>query len=114
MPDTADDYADRIDHRMGFRKTESSGNQGHEYLVLTEPFVATFCEGYTQKQVVEVLAKYGFIRLGANGRSTVTERLPGMGPARVYCIKPNILQDTDEEPMGCTLPTPICESVNVA
>ena len=60
-----------------------------EFFVLPEVFRSEMCAGFAGETVARVLKEYGCLETEAE-RFTVKPRLPGMGPARCYHIKPEI------------------------
>ena len=57
--------------------------------MLPETFKSEVCQGFAYEAVAKVLAEHECLVADA-GRYTVKPRLPGMGPARCYHIKPEI------------------------
>ncbi|KXW58048.1 hypothetical protein FEMY_13990 [Ferrovum myxofaciens] len=71
-------------------------NGAIEYWVLPEMYLSELCSGLDSTLVTNVLKKYGYLELDTAGKSTVVKRPPGMGPKRVYVIKPELLQSEEE------------------
>ncbi|MBI5270149.1 MAG: DUF927 domain-containing protein [Burkholderiales bacterium] len=63
-----------------------------EFLVLPEAFRREVAKGFDSQAVAELLRKRGHLKHEA-GRLTMRQRLPGMGKAPVYHIKPSIFDD---------------------
>lgn len=63
-----------------------------EFLVLPEAFKREVCKGFDPAVVAELLRSRGHLRHQSD-RFTNKHRLPGMGPATVYQIKPSIFSD---------------------
>ncbi|QKE38160.1 DUF927 domain-containing protein [Ferrovum myxofaciens] len=89
-----DNTGDRTINRTGFRKVLDNG--AIEYWVLPEMYLSELCSGLDSTLVTNVLKKYGYLELDTAGKSTVVKRPPGMGPKRVYVIKPELLQSEEE------------------
>jgi putative DNA primase/helicase len=64
-----------------------------EYYILTEPFRREVCKGFDPRLVGRVLVARGHLVTGEKGRADRKERLPGIGLARCYRIKPGIFED---------------------
>ena len=60
-----------------------------EFFILPETFKTEMCAGFAHETVARVLKEHGCLVTEAE-RFTVKPRLPGMGPARCYHIKPEI------------------------
>lgn len=71
-------------NRAGFRKTDQDGRA--LFYVLPQVFRSEICAGLDHKAVERELVKRSWLLPGADGRPTVTERLPEVGPTRVYRI----------------------------
>lgn len=61
-----------------------------EYFVLSEVFKTEVCQGFDPQAVARVLADHGCLVSTEPGRYSVSHRLPGLGSARCYRIKPSI------------------------
>lgn len=64
-----------------------------EYFVLTTAFRQHLCAGFDPQFVARVLFKRGHLKPESQNRLDRKERLPGIGPARVYRIAPSIFAD---------------------
>lgn len=64
-----------------------------EYYVLSELFRREICKGFDPRLVSRVLMARGHLMKGEEGRADRKERLPGIGPARCYRLKPSIFED---------------------
>jgi len=62
-----------------------------EYFVLTEVFREEICKGFNPKTVTRLLIERGLLVTDSDGSATRQERLPGIGKARVYRFKPEIV-----------------------
>ena len=60
--------------------------------MLPEAFKREVCKGFDPAVVAELLRSRGHLRHQSD-RFTNKHRLPGMGPATVYQIKPSIFSD---------------------
>lgn len=78
-----DGDAPRTINRAGFRRETPDGD---EFLILPEVFRAEVCQGHDPKSVARALSDAGALQMGADGTATRSERLPGIGKARVYRI----------------------------
>jgi uncharacterized protein (DUF927 family) len=93
--DASDNNADgRTINRAGFRRV-SDDDHRTEYYILPEVFKTEICAGLNPKEVVKALREGGFLVVGGDGKSTKQERLPGIGPKKVYRLNPDILGDAD-------------------
>ncbi|WP_295990447.1 DUF927 domain-containing protein [Rugamonas sp.] len=61
-----------------------------EYFVLSEVFRDEICKGFNPKTVTRLLIERGLLVTDSDGSPTRRERLPGIGPSRVYRFKPEI------------------------
>ena len=77
------EYGDRMPTNLG---EEASC----EFFVLPEVFRNEVCAGFDYKAVCRVLIDCGVLAAPRQGELTVKVRLPGMGNARCYQIKPGI------------------------
>ena len=74
----------------GQRMAASDGERAAvEFFILPETFKSEICAGFAHETVARVLKDHGCLVTEAE-RFTVKPRLPGMGPARCYHIKPDI------------------------
>jgi uncharacterized protein (DUF927 family) len=67
----------RVPNRAGFYRRDTEGER--EYLVLPETFKREVCAGFDARHAGKVLAEAGWLRTGSAGKTSRTERLPGMG-----------------------------------
>ena len=49
------------------------------------------CSGHDAGAIAAALAELGHLRRGGDGKAQRTERLPGIGPRRVYVLRASIL-----------------------
>lgn len=83
--DHATDYGDRMPSGMGEGVTV-------EYFVLPEVFKGEICQGFDPQAVARVLLEHGCLTRKEEGRFTIKERLPGMGPTWCYRIPARIFE----------------------
>ena len=81
--DHGTEYGDRMPAAMGEEVS-------FEYFVLAETFKAEMCQGFDHVAVCKVLESHGCLEVKEAGRYTISTKLPGIGKARCYCIKPAI------------------------
>jgi putative DNA primase/helicase len=81
----------RTFNRAGFRRSNSEGRT--EYYVFTEVFRDEICHGLDHTFVSRVLADHGWLMLGADHKTTRTERLPGDRRVRCYRLTAKVLED---------------------
>ena len=110
----ADDHAAKTLHRAGVRRMLNDDGQpiktnsqhgaefgdrmpaalgesvSFEYFVLAEAFKTEVCKGFDVQAVCAVLVEYGGLTVKEPGRYSIKTKLPGIGPARCYCIPPAI------------------------
>jgi putative DNA primase/helicase len=67
-----------------------------EYLILPALWRAEVCAGHDAAAVAAALAEAGHVRRGSDGKPQRTERLPGIGPRRVYVLRASILGEGGE------------------
>lgn len=85
--DSATDYLERSTSTAREREAALL-----EFLVLPEAFRSEVCKGFDSRRVAELLRDRGHLRCD-KGRMTMQQRLPGMGKAPVYLIRPSIFQE---------------------
>ncbi|TXJ04641.1 MAG: DUF927 domain-containing protein [Alicycliphilus sp.] len=81
--DHGTEYGDRMPAALGEEVS-------FEYFVLAETFKAEICQGFDHVAVCKVLESHGCLEVKEAGRYTISTKLPGIGKARCYCIKPTI------------------------
>ncbi|MDY0331741.1 MAG: DUF927 domain-containing protein [Thiomonas sp.] len=94
-----DDHAPRTLSRAGFRKAakDAAGDvESWTYYVLPETFKTEVCAGFDVKAVLRVLRDAGHLAPDKGRPFDCRPRLPGLGKATVYCIKPSIFEDVDD------------------
>lgn len=78
----------------GERMTPADGESTTvEYFVFDEVFKGRLSEGFDSSAMARLLLKRGHLVPESGRQMTRKERLPGVGPARVYKIKASILAD---------------------
>ncbi|OGB27096.1 MAG: hypothetical protein A3I66_19070 [Burkholderiales bacterium RIFCSPLOWO2_02_FULL_57_36] len=77
------EYGDRMPAALG-------ENVSFEYFVLAETFKTEVCKGFDLQSVCAVLVEHGSLTVKEPGRYSIKTKLPGIGPARCYCIPPAI------------------------
>jgi putative DNA primase/helicase len=70
---------------------DDAEQSSQEYFVFSEVFREEICKGFNPKTVTRLLIERGLLVTDSDGSATRKERLPGMGPARVYSFKPEIV-----------------------
>lgn len=83
------------DHQREFGERMSTRDGEHtqvEYIVLREVFRREVCQGFDPDQVAKLLQRRGHLEHEAD-RLTIKHRLPGMGKAPCYHLKPSIFDD---------------------
>ena len=83
--DHATDYGGRMPSAMGEGVTV-------EYFVLPEVFKGELCQGFDPQAVARVLLEHECLTRKEEGRFTIKERLPGMGPTWCYRIPARIFE----------------------
>jgi putative DNA primase/helicase len=81
------------DHHKEYGDTMHPGEADEvqqEYFVLSEVFRDEICKGLDPKIVTRLLIERGLLMPDSDGGPTRSERLPGIGKARVYRFKPEI------------------------
>lgn len=78
------EYGDKV-HPADAEETQQ------EYFVLSEVFRDEICKGFNPKTVTRLLIERGLLMTDSDGSATRKERLPGIGPSRVYRFKPEIV-----------------------
>ena len=81
--------------RAGFRRATGDGRT--EYYILAQLVKREIASGYDAVWLAQILLERGLLTPDGNGRPTRTERLPGMGPTRVYRLLPEIEPEQEEE-----------------
>ncbi|WP_140636174.1 DUF927 domain-containing protein [Methylibium rhizosphaerae] len=86
--DAATDYLDR----RSTSESSEARNALVEYLILPEAFRRDVCKGFDSTAVARLLQKRGHLVHEAD-RLTIKHRLPGLGKAPCYHVKPSVLGD---------------------
>lgn len=84
-----------VDHQREYGERMSVRDGEHtqvEYVVLREVFRREVCQGFDADQVAKLLQRRGHLEHEAD-RLTIKHRLPGMGKAPCYHLKPTIFDD---------------------
>jgi putative DNA primase/helicase len=86
--------SDADHHReYGERINASDGERAHiDFIVLREVFQREVCRGYNPDEVARLLQRRGHL-VHEPGRLKDRQRLPGMGKAACYHVKPSIFDD---------------------
>jgi uncharacterized protein (DUF927 family) len=85
---TKDDPGMRVYDRAGFRRLTADGRT--EYYVLREVFRREIAKDYDPNWLADLLVTKGLLLPNAQGKTTRSERLPGLGHERVYRFTPDI------------------------
>jgi putative DNA primase/helicase len=83
------------DHMREYGERISAADNEHaqvEYIVLREVFRRELCQGYDADSVAGLLKKRGHL-VHERDRLTAKQRLPGIGTAACYQIKPSVFSD---------------------
>ncbi len=81
----------RVFNRAGFTREEDGGGSGLTYYILPEVFSTEVCAGFNAKWCAEVLKRRGHLIPGSDRKNAMLMRLPGLGPTRVYALRPSIV-----------------------
>lgn len=81
---------EKIINRLGFRRL--TAEKEWEYFLLPDAFEKEVIAGMAPKLVKEHLATQGMIRRDAQGKYTVSMRVPGCGQVRLYHVPAGILE----------------------
>jgi putative DNA primase/helicase len=74
--------------------TEEQGKKiAAKFYVLVSSWRDELCQGFDPRYVAAVLHRSGYLVPGPDKRLDRKERLPGIGPARCYVVKPSIFED---------------------
>lgn len=89
------DYLEKIQSQAGFkRKVKSNGEDcGYEFFVFTEVFNIEICKGYDNKAVLYALNEMGYLIKGSEKQFVKNQRLPNIGPKKIYHFTTKILTD---------------------
>jgi putative DNA primase/helicase len=94
-----DDHAPRTLSRAGFRKAakDVTGDvESWTFFILPEVFKTEVCNGFDVRAVLRVLRDAGHLAPDKGRPFDCRPRLPGLGKATVYCIKPSIFEYEDD------------------
>jgi putative DNA primase/helicase len=83
------EYDHKIINRAGFKRKDEQGRW--EYLALTEAWKNEVCKGIDARAAAKMLIERGMMMPGQDGKAARLERLPGMGPSRVYVLTSSII-----------------------
>lgn len=87
-------FGGRTLNRAGFRRETDDGRT--EYYVLPEVYKSEICHGLRPTEVTKALRDRNLLVLSPDGKNQRSERLPEIGIAKVYRIKPEILGNGEE------------------
>lgn len=77
--------------QFGDRMPASAGQEvSCEYFILPEVFRNEVCAGFDYRAVCKVLIEHEALVVSPSGELTVKPRLPGIGNARCYQIRPRV------------------------
>lgn len=85
---------EKIVNHAGYKKNGKDSKM--EFLIFPETFQYEVCEGFDQRFANRVLAERGFLKTGADGKKSRSERI-GNSVRRVYVIMSDILEDQSEK-----------------
>jgi uncharacterized protein (DUF927 family) len=68
-----------------------------EYLILPDVWRAELCAGHDARAIAAALAEAGHLRVSADGKAQRVERVPGIGPRRVYVLRASILGEGGDD-----------------
>lgn len=94
-----DDHAPRTLSRAGFRKASKDVTgevESWTFFILPEVFKSEVCAGFDVRAVLRVLRDAGHLAPDKGRPFDCRPRLPGLGRATVYCIKPSIFEYEDD------------------
>ena len=77
----------------GLSSAQRRDDVAHEFFVLAESFRRELCKGIDHRTAAQVLFERGHLERGQDGRHSLSMRLPGIGQARVYHVKPSVFGD---------------------
>lgn len=83
-----------VHNRAGFFRKAGDGER--QFMVMTEPFRIELCEGFDARDAAATLAAAGWIKPGADGKTSHSVRIPGVGgseKARVYVFTSKVFTD---------------------
>jgi len=83
-----------VNNRAGFYKSDNM-DMARTYYVLPEAFKNELVKGYDHKWAAKTLLAGGWLE-GSGGKTSRTERLPGIGPTRCYVFTRHMWSDTDK------------------
>lgn len=94
-----DDHSPRTLSRAGFRKASKdvTGDvQSWDFYIFPETFKQEVCSGFDVKAVLRVLRDAEHLAPDKGRPFDCRPRLPGLGKATMYCIKPTIFEADDD------------------
>jgi len=80
-----------IIQRAGFKKQDAEGTW--EFYVFSEVFKSEICKGIDPSYIAKICIKHGLLLPSSDGKTTRSERLPGIGPTRCYRFTPKVLDE---------------------
>ena len=81
----------RTANRAGYRRLTPDGRW--TYHITPEAWRTEVCKGLDAMRVARLLHARGFLKKGEGKNLASRERIPGVGPIRVYVVLPAILED---------------------
>lgn len=85
--------AGKVLNRVGFKRKNRDGV--YDYLVFPEAFRKELCQGLDPKTICRALIERGFLKPSGPRDFNRSERLPGLGPTRVYRLTSHLLGDVE-------------------
>jgi uncharacterized protein (DUF927 family) len=85
--------AEKIANRAGFRR---KNDDGWDYLILPETWREEVCKGHDASRIAQALIERNLMEKDKAGKSSLSIRVPGHGPQRLYGVRGTIL--SYEEP----------------
>lgn len=85
---------DTVHNRAGWLR-DRDGER--EYLILPTVWRAEVCTGHDAGAIAAALAEAGHLRRGGDRKPQRTERLPGVGPQRIYVLRASILGEGGDD-----------------
>jgi len=80
---------ERTANRVGFRKRSAEGLW--EYLILPEQWRCEVAKGHDASALARTMIARGLMKESADGKSSISVKVPGLGSTRLYALTPALL-----------------------
>jgi uncharacterized protein (DUF927 family) len=80
---------ERVNNRAGFKR-RATADGPWEFLILPEVWKTEVCRGHDSRLIAREMAGRGLLIPGTDNKPAALERVPGIGPTKLYRVAPSI------------------------